>query len=256
VAARVVSEEAPALSVRGLRKNFGGLVATDIPHLDVQRGSIHALIGPNGAGKSTFIAQVTGTLKSDSGEIRVAGTRIDSLPAHRRVMMGLARSFQTTTLCPDLTVFRMMALATHRTDGEAGSLWRRASTNTARIKRTEQLLHLGELTHISGKRVADLSYGEQRELEICLALALEPRLLLLDEPLAGLGPSEAERVLTRISALRGTMTVLLVEHDLRAVFRAADRISVLVSGRIIVEGNEKTIRASDEARRAYLGTGD
>jgi len=251
-----VNGEAPALSVRSLRKRFGGLVATDIATLDVQRGSIHALIGPNGAGKSTFIAQVTGTLKSDSGEIRVAGRRIDSLPAHRRVMMGLARSFQTTTLCPDLTVFRMMALATHRTDPAAGSRWRRASTNKARIERTEQLLHLGDLNQIADKRVADLSYGQQRELEICLALALEPQLLLLDEPLAGLGPSESERVLTRISTLRGTMTVLLVEHDLRAVFRAADRISVLVSGRILVEGDEKTIRASDEARRAYLGASD
>ncbi len=249
-------ETPPALSVRGLRKTFGGVVATDISTLDVRCGSIHALIGPNGAGKSTFIAQVTGTLRPDAGEIRVAGTRIDALPAHRRVMMGLARSFQTTTLCPDLTVFRMMALATHRTDAAAGSLWRRASTNRARIERTEQLLHLGDLAHLAHKRVADLSYGQQRELEICLALALEPQLLLLDEPLAGLGPSESARILTRIRALRGTMTVLLVEHDLRAVFRAADTISVLVSGRILVEGDEKTIRASDEARRAYLGTGD
>ncbi len=243
----------PALAVRGLRKSFGGLVASDIPHLDVQRGQIHALIGPNGAGKSTFIAQVTGTLAPDSGEISVAGKRIDHLPPHRRVMMGLARSFQTTTLCPDLTVFQMMALTIHRSDAEAGRLWKRSSTNVERTRMTERLLHSGDLSHVAAERVANLSYGQQRELEVCLALALDPQLLLLDEPLAGLGPSEAERVLKRIAALRGSMTILLVEHDLRAVFRIADRISVLVSGRIIVEGDETAIRTSDEARRAYLG---
>jgi branched-chain amino acid transport system ATP-binding protein len=242
-----------ALSVRGLHKRFGGIVATDIPQLDVCRGHIHALIGPNGAGKSTFIAQVTGTLRSDAGEIRIAGVRVDGTAPHRRVRMGLARSFQTTTLCPDLTVAEMMALTAYRGSRQAGSLWRRASTNAARAERTRQLLHTDGLSHLAERRCGDLSYGQQRELEISLALALEPQLLLLDEPLAGLGPSEAERVITRIGTLKGAMTILLVEHDLRAVFRIADRISVLVSGQIIVEGDETTVRNSEKARRAYLG---
>lgn len=246
----------PLLSVRGLRKRFGGLVATDGVDLDVRDGEIHALIGPNGAGKTTLITQLFGELTQDEGAILLEGEEIGALPTSQRVGRGLARTFQINQLLPDFTMLDNVALAVQAHEGHSFRFFANARRDEGLRGRARQHLATAGLSHRAEVKVADLSHGEQKQLEFAIALACEPRLLLLDEPMAGLGHAESEQMVTMLSALKGRVTMLLVEHDMDAVFALADRISVLVYGRVIATGTADDIRDNPEVRIAYLGEGD
>jgi branched-chain amino acid transport system ATP-binding protein len=241
------------LRVEKLVRRFGGIVATDNLSLDVARGELHAIIGPNGAGKTTLISQLTGQLLPDSGSIRFADRDITGLPAYRRSALGLARSFQITSLLLDFTALDNVALAAQAHDGHSFHFWR-----SARAERPLREAALAALERVGlGSRaetlVSKLSHGEQRELELAVALATKPQLLLLDEPMAGLGITESARMVKLLQELRREVTIVLVEHDMDAVFALADRITVLVYGRVIASGVPAAIRGNEEVRRAYLG---
>jgi branched-chain amino acid transport system ATP-binding protein len=241
------------LQVRQLQKTFGALVATDRVDFDVRAGETHAVIGPNGAGKTTFIKQLSGELRPDAGQIRFAGTDITSLPAHRRTRQGLARSFQITSIYRDFSALDNVALAVQAHAGHSFRFWRAAREDPSLH---EPALGILEKIGLEGRRhvlAANLSHGEQRQLEIAMALASQPRLLLLDEPVAGMGTDESQRMVELLTGLKGEKTIILVEHDMDAVFSLADRISVLVYGRIIATGSPAEIRANAEVRSAYLG---
>jgi branched-chain amino acid transport system ATP-binding protein len=241
------------LELRGVSKRFGGLVATDDVTLDVARGEVHALIGPNGAGKTTLIGQISGVLPTDTGRIVFNDVDITRLPAHARVHAGLARSYQITSIFRRFSVLDNLALAVQARSGSSFSLWRPLAAETALFDEAAliaQQIGLGERLQVLS---TNLSHGEQRALEVGLALATRPQLVLLDEPMAGMGPQESSRMIALIEKIRAQVTVLLVEHDMDAVFRLADRISVLVSGRLIATGAPQAIRADPEVRKAYLG---
>ncbi len=246
----------PLLSVRGLRKRFGGLIATDNVDLDVVEGEIHALIGPNGAGKTTLLTQLFGELSHDQGEIRLEGEPIDALPTPQRVRRGLARTFQINQLLPDFSMLDNVALAVQARQGHSFRFFADARRDKGLRQRAREHLTTAGLAHRAEVKVADLSHGEQKQLEFAIALACEPRLLLLDEPMAGLGHAESEQMVAMLSGLKGRVTMLLVEHDMDAVFALADRISVLVYGRIIATGTAQEIRDNADVRTAYLGEGD
>jgi branched-chain amino acid transport system ATP-binding protein len=240
------------LEVRGLTKAFGALRACDGIDFEVREGETHAVIGPNGAGKTTFISQLAGNLLPDSGSVRFAGSDVTRLPAPQRARMGLARSFQITSVYPDFTALDNVALAVQARSGRTG-FWKAARGDASLVEPAKQALQavgLGERTHVFA---ANLSHGEQRQLEVAMALATEPRLLLLDEPMAGMGTEESQRMIALLSRLKQTKTIILVEHDMDAVFRLADRISVLVYGRVIATDTPERIRANTEVRKAYLG---
>jgi branched-chain amino acid transport system ATP-binding protein len=243
----------PLLRVENLVRRFGGIVATDNLSLDVAKGELHAIIGPNGAGKTTLISQLTGQLQPNSGAIRFAGKDITRLPAYRRSALGLARSFQITSLLPDFTAADNVALAAQAHHGHSFYFW-----SDARKEEPLRQAALSALARVGLERRADtvvskLSHGEQRELELAVALATKPQLLLLDEPMAGLGSTESARMVTLLQELRREVTIVLVEHDMEAVFALADRITVLVYGRVIASGVPATIRQNAEVKRAYLG---
>jgi branched-chain amino acid transport system ATP-binding protein len=243
----------PLLRVENLVRRFGGIVATDRLSLDVAKGELHAIIGPNGAGKTTLISQLTGQLQPDSGAIRFAGRDITRLPAYRRSALGLARSFQITSLLPDFTALDNVALAAQAHDGHSFHFWRNARTELhLRTAALAALARVG-LGHRAETVVSKLSHGEQRELELAVALATSPQLLLLDEPMAGLGSTESARMVKLLQELRREVTIVLVEHDMDAVFALADRITVLVYGRVIASDVPAAIRSNEEVRRAYLG---
>lgn len=247
---------APILSVRGLAKRFGGLVATDGVDLDVRSDEIHALIGPNGAGKTTLISQLVGELKHDAGTIELEGRDIGALPTERRIDLGLARTFQITCLLPEYTVLDNVAIAVQIRQGHSFRFWSDVRRDAElRQKATSVLGHTG-LAGRADERVANLSHGEQKQLELAVALATKPRLLLLDEPMAGLGSSESRQMIDELKSLKHRVSMLLVEHDMDAVFALADRISVLVYGRVIATGTADEIRDNAEVRAAYLGEGD
>ncbi|RXT54832.1 ABC transporter ATP-binding protein [Bosea sp. Tri-44] len=246
----------PLLCVRGLRKRFGGLIATDSVDLDVVEGEIHALIGPNGAGKTTLLTQLFGELSHDAGEIRLEGEPIDTLATPQRVRRGLARTFQINQLLPDFTMLDNVALAVQARQGHSFRFFADARRDKSLRQRAREHLTAAGLAHRAEVKVADLSHGEQKQLEFAIALACEPRLLLLDEPMAGLGHAESEQMVTMLLGLKGRVTMLLVEHDMDAVFALADRISVLVYGRIIATGTAEEIRDNQDVRIAYLGEGD
>ncbi len=246
----------PLLSVRGLRKRFGGLIATDNVDLDVVEGEIHALIGPNGAGKTTLLTQLFGELSHDEGEIRLEGEPIDALATPQRVQRGLARTFQINQLLPDFSMLDNVALAVQARQGHSFRFFGDARRDKGLRQRAREHLTTTGLAHRAEVKVADLSHGEQKQLEFAIALACEPRLLLLDEPMAGLGHAESEQMVAMLSGLKGRVTMLLVEHDMDAVFALADRISVLVYGRIIATGTAQEIRDNADVRTAYLGEGD
>ncbi len=240
------------LEVRGLTKAFGALRACDGIDFEVREGETHAVIGPNGAGTTTFISQLAGNLLPDSGSVHFAGSDVTRLPAPQRARMGLARSFQITSVYPDFTALDNVALAVQARSGRTG-FWKAARGDASLVEPAKQALQavgLGERTHVFA---ANLSHGEQRQLEVAMALATEPRLLLLDEPMAGMGTEESQRMITLLSRLKQTKTIILVEHDMDAVFRLADRISVLVYGRVIATDTPERIRANTEVRKAYLG---
>ena len=242
------------LEVRGLTKQFGALRASDGIDFDVAEGETHAVIGPNGAGKTTFISQLAGNLRPDSGTVRFAGADITALPAPRRARLGLARSFQITSLYPDFSALHNVALAIQAHSGHSFRFWRDARSDPALIEPAREVLDNLGLGGRSDVLAVNLSHGEQRQLEVAIALATAPRLLLLDEPMAGMGIEESQRMIALLASLKRRHTIILVEHDMDAVFRLADRISVLVYGRVIATDTPERIRANEEVRRAYLGT--
>lgn len=241
------------LDVHHLRKRFGGVVATDDVALGVRSGEIHALIGPNGAGKTTLIGQLSGALRADSGQILFDRHDITRASAHDRVHAGLARSWQITSIFRNFSVLDNVALAVQARSGSSLSFWRPLASETALLDQAREVLGQVGLSDRAGVTAGNLAHGEQRQLEVGLALATRPKLLLLDEPMAGMGPEESERMIELVLALRSTVTVLLVEHDMDAVFRLADRISVLVQGRIIATGTPGDVKQNSEVRNAYLG---
>jgi len=243
----------PLLRVENLVRRFGGIVATDHVSLDVAQGELHAIIGPNGAGKTTLISQLTGHLTPDSGSIYLGGRDISHLAAYRRSALGLARSFQITSLLLDFTVADNVALAAQAHAGHSFSFWRNARKESGLRMAAQAALERVGLAHRAGALVSRLSHGEQRELELAVALATKPQLLLLDEPMAGLGVTESARMVKLLQELRKEVTIVLVEHDMNAVFALADRISVLVYGRVIASDVPSAIRQNEDVKRAYLG---
>jgi branched-chain amino acid transport system ATP-binding protein len=243
----------PLLAARGLVKRFGGLAATDGVDLDALPGEVHALIGPNGAGKTTLIGQLTGELRPDAGRVHFDGRDITGLPVFRRARLGLARSFQITSIFLDLSVVENVALAVQVHDGHSFRFWRAAYRDPHLQEPALALLERVGLVQRAQAIAADLSHGEHRQLEIALALATAPKVLLLDEPMAGMGPEESRRMIGLLQQLKGRVSILLVEHDMDAVFALADRVSVLVYGRVIATGTPDEIRTNSEVRQAYLG---
>ena len=243
----------PMLQVSHLAKRFEGIVATDDIVLDVAAGELHAVIGPNGAGKTTLIAQLSGQLTPDSGRIHFAGNDITQLPMYRRSALGLARSFQITSLFLDLSVLDNVALAVQAQAGHSFHFWRNARTEPELREPGRALLARVGLSDRADWPASVLSHGEHRQLELAMALAGSPRMLLLDEPMAGLGPEESARMVDMLRALKRELTILLVEHDMEAVFALADRITVLVYGRVIASGAPADIHANAAVRDAYLG---
>jgi branched-chain amino acid transport system ATP-binding protein len=241
------------LEVRGLTKSFGALLASDDVNLEVREGETHAIIGPNGAGKTTLISQLAGNLRPDRGRVRFAGEDITALSAPARARRGFARSFQITSIYPDFTALENVMLAVQAHSGHSFRFWRPARGETALSSPARAILEEVGLSARCEVPAANLAHGEQRALEIATALATRPRLLLLDEPVAGMGAEETQRMIALLSSLKGGKTLILVEHDMDAVFSLADRISVLVYGRIIATGAPEEIRANLEVRRAYLG---
>jgi branched-chain amino acid transport system ATP-binding protein len=246
----------PLLQVEGLTKRFGGVVAADTIGLDLMRGEFHAVIGPNGAGKSTLVALLCGEIAPEAGSIRFDGGDITRLPADRRSRLGLARSFQITSLFPDFTALDNVALAVQARAGHSFHFWKYARRDPALREPALAALAAVGLEARADNRVDRLSHGEHRQLEIAVALASKPRLLLLDEPMAGLGPDETARMTALLRNLKGTITILLIEHDMETVFALADRITVLVYGRVIASGDQAAIRADAAVREAYLGEQD
>jgi branched-chain amino acid transport system ATP-binding protein len=241
------------LATRRLTKRFGGLVATDSLDLEVRNGECHAIIGPNGAGKTTLINQLVGEITPDSGSIEFDGADITRLPVFRRARLGLSRSYQITSVFPQFSALENVALAAQAHDGHSFGFWRPAIAEerlSAPARASLREVGLGERAQA---RAAELAHGERRQLEIAMALVSRPKLLLLDEPMAGMGRRESEAMVKLLAKLKSSYAMLLVEHDMDAVFALADRITVLVYGRPIASGDAQEIRASAEVRRAYLG---
>ena len=243
----------PLLYVRALRKSFGGVVATDGVDLQVRAGEIHALIGPNGAGKTSLVAQLAGQLASDAGSVHFDGHDITRLVAHQRARRGLVRSFQITRLLRSLPVLDNLAFAVQASQSRVFAAWRPVRDEHALFEQARELLQRLGLQDKADARIDQLSHGEQRALEVGMTLAGRPRLVLLDEPLAGMGAQESAGMIQLIHSLRQDCAVLLIEHDVDAVFRLADRVSVLVSGRMIASGTPDAVRNDSGAVAAYLG---
>jgi branched-chain amino acid transport system ATP-binding protein len=243
----------PLLKVGGLIKRFGGIVASDNIFLDVEDRELHAIIGPNGAGKTTLIGQLTGEIMPNAGRVEFCGIDITTLPVYRRSAIGLARSFQITSLFPDFTALDNVALAVQAHAGHSFHFWRSARYDPQLRQPARAALARVGLGERADALVASMSHGEHRQLELAMALATMPRLLLLDEPMAGLGPDESGRMVRMLRELKQELSILLIEHDMEAVFALADRISVLVYGRVIASGTPAEIRADPAVRQAYLG---
>jgi branched-chain amino acid transport system ATP-binding protein len=241
------------LAVSDLCKRFGALLATDHVNLDVRTSEIHAVIGPNGAGKTTLIAQLAGELTPDSGRIAFRGRDITHLPPYTRSHLGLARSFQITSLFLEMTLLDNVALAVQAHAGHSYRFWKPARQEPRLVEPAMLALRQVGLADRSSTLASEVSHGEHRQLEIAMALATNPKLLLLDEPMAGMGPEESARMVEILRSLRGEKTMLLIEHDMEAVFALADRITVLVYGQVIASGTPEAIRSDEAVRRAYLG---
>ena len=243
---------APLLQVRELYKRFGGLIATNRLDLEVGHGETLALIGPNGAGKTSLIAQLQGDLTPNGGTIAFDGRDITGAPAHRRARLGLARSFQISSVFPDFTLTANVAVAVQAGAGHSFRFWRDAATDPALVGPARQALDSVGLGGLD-RRAADVSHGERRQLELAMALAMRPRLLLLDEPMAGMGREDSARMTRLLEGLKRSYAMLLVEHDMNAVFALADRVVVLVAGQAIASGTADEVRNDPAVRAAYLG---
>jgi len=241
------------LQTRNLIKRFGGFVATANVSLQVAKGSRHALIGPNGAGKTTLINLLTGFLAPSSGQVFLEGLDVTSLPQHARVKLGVARTFQINRLFADMTVLESVMLATNERLGIGVRWWRPVGTHAASMQEAEQLLAQLRLGDLANERVRNLAYGKQRLVEIALALATRPRVLLLDEPAAGVPTRESRELLQTVAQLPRDVTIVLIEHDMDLVFRFADRISVLVGGSILADDVPDKIASDPQVRQIYLG---
>ncbi len=244
---------APALQARGLRKAYGALVVTDNVDLSLAVGCRHALIGPNGAGKTTLVGLLSGALQPDAGRIALAGEDITDVEAHRRVKRGLVRTFQVSSLFPNFSVAENLYLAISEHAGVASSLFRAAGRQRLLLERAAALIERMGLQDDAYRQVSMIAYGKQRLLELAIALALEPKVLLLDEPAAGIPAAEAGLVLDAIDSLPADIAVLMIEHDMQMVRRFATQVSVLVNGRMLMTGKPETVMAAEEVRTVYLG---
>ena len=244
------------LAVTNLVKRFGGLTATDGVSLTVEKGEVHAVIGPNGAGKTTLINQLSGELLPDSGSVRFHDREIAHEPVYRRALLGLGRSYQITSVFPEFSVLVNVMLAVQAHAGHSFRFFRPLADETQLVAQAEQALEEVGLAAKAGAPVATLAHGERRQLEVAMTLATRPQLLLLDEPMAGMSLAESERMVALLASLKGRYGLLLVEHDMDAVFKLADRISVLVYGQVIACGDPAAIRANADVRAAYLGDQD
>ena len=242
------------LNVSNLSKTFGGVVATDHLNLEIKHGELHAVIGPNGAGKTTLIAQLSGETLPDSGEIIFREENITALPPFKRSRLGIARSFQITSLMLEMDVIDNITLATLAQDNHSYKFWKPARDDIDLQKSALNALKEIGLEKRAFEKVGNLSHGEHRQLEIAMALATQPHLLLLDEPMAGMGTEEGRKILKILQKLKKRKTILLIEHDMDVVFALADRITVLVYGRVIASGSPKSIKEDEKVREAYLGS--
>ena len=243
-----------ALRTKSLAKRFGALPALDGVDLAIPAGARHALIGPNGAGKTTLINVLTGALAPSSGDVFLGEERITALPQHARARRGLTRTYQVTSLFPGLTVLESVALAILEREGQGASFWRPVASYRAELDEARALLATLRLEADAGRRASELAYGRRRLLEIALGLASRPRILLLDEPAAGIPAAESVELLGAIASLPADVTVLFIEHDMDLVFRFAERITVLVAGRVLAEGTPAEIAADARVREVYLGS--
>jgi branched-chain amino acid transport system ATP-binding protein len=243
----------PLLRLKGLRKSYGALIVSDDVTLDIERGQLHAVIGSNGAGKTTLINQISGLAVPDAGRIVFDGHDITTLPLHQRVRRGLARSFQITSILPGFSVLENVALAVQARSGSSFRFFGQAARERRLNEPAMDVLHQVGLGERAAMPAGSLAHGEKRQLELAIALATEPKLLLLDEPLAGTGAEESARLVAMLQALKGRTTIVLIEHDMDAVFALADRVTVLVYGRVIASGAPADVRANPEVRAAYLG---
>ncbi len=241
------------LRIEGLVKRYGGLIATDHLGLSIRRNELHAIIGPNGAGKTTLVSQITGEVRPDEGRIVFAGDDVTRLPPNARAAKGIGRSFQITSVFLDFTVIENVSLAVQARAGHSFRFWKQAAGEAILRDPAHAILAKVGLLDRADELAVNLSHGEKRALELAIALAGSPKLLLLDEPMAGMGPEESLRMVKFLETLKGQLTILLIEHDIEAVFALADRITVLVYGRAIAEGTAAEIRNHPEVRRAYLG---
>jgi len=241
------------LAVSGLIKRFGGLAATDGVDLGVREGELHAVIGPNGAGKTTLINQLSGELMPDAGTIEFAGRDITSMPVHLRALAGISRSYQITSVFPEFTAQQNVMLAALAHAGHSFQFWKPAMADSLLVAAARDAIEQVGLLSRATTPVSALAHGERRQLEIAMTLATKPKLLLLDEPMAGMSQHESAAMVELLSRLKGSYAILLVEHDMDAVFALADRISVLVYGQVIASGEPDFIRGNPEVREAYLG---
>jgi branched-chain amino acid transport system ATP-binding protein len=240
--------------VENLVKRFGALTATDHVSLQVQPGEIHALIGPNGAGKSTLVNLISGLFAADAGRIVLDGTDLTGMTMDKRIRSGLSRCFQITSIFPKATVLDNLLLAVQAQAGSSLRLFARRDADRALVDAAHALAARVGLQAVTGRIAGSLPHGAQRQLDVALALAARPKLLLLDEPMAGMGPEDSESMTALISTLKGDMAILLIEHDMKAVFALADRISVLVYGKVLVAGSVEQIRNDPQVQAVYLGT--
>ncbi|WP_353193957.1 ABC transporter ATP-binding protein [Pusillimonas noertemannii] len=244
---------APSLTVDGLVRYFGGLKATDEVTLQVRPGELHAIIGPNGAGKTTLINLLTGELASDGGRILIGDVDVTGQPIQQRVQLGLLRSYQITSVFDSFTVRENICLAARRKRGVRMAVWKPLVRDSETMEVVRRIMAECQLQHVADEAAANLAYGQRRQLEIAMALAADPRLLLLDEPMAGMSAAEGTAAIELLRSLKGQYTIVLVEHDMNAVFSLADRISVLVYGKVIATGTADEIRNHPDVRKAYLG---
>lgn len=248
-----MSDDEPLLALRGLVKRYGGLLVTDEVSLAIRRGEVHAVIGPNGAGKTTLINQIVGEVRSDEGRVELAGADVTRWPVHARARAGLGRSYQITSIIPEFSALENVLLAAQSVRGHNFRFWAPVTTLPALVEPAEACLQRVGLLALRDRPAGLLAYGQQRQLELAMTLAIEPKVLLLDEPMAGLGPGETQEMIDALHAIKERHAILLVEHDMHAVFSLASVCSVLVYGRIVFQGNPAEVKHSSVVRDAYLG---